>query len=553
VAIIVIAYLAYNTNIFKFHSPSHLTGDKTFDKKSIAVLPFINDSDDSSNVYIINGLMESILSHLQKIEDLRVVSRTSVEKYRNNPKTISDIGEELNVKYVIEGSGQKIGDEILLSIQLIEASNDMHLWSRQYTRDTKDIFKLQQEIAKLIADEINVIITPEEEARINKIPTDNMEAYDYYLKGRELYYEENYEEALTYYNKAIEEDSTFAIAYASAAISYFFIDFPKSERRYSDKINNYADKALLFDPKSEMSLIAKALYYYNTGEYELAVPHLEKAREYNPNSALVNNTLADLYARFIPNTAKYLEYALKGIQIDIGSQDSVTTSFTYLHLSNALAQTGFIGEAQHYIQKSLAYYPENIYSSYLQAYILYAKNRDLLQLQQLLANTLIKDTTRLDVLHEVGKSFYFTREYDKAYQYYRRFINITEAQQLNIFQYEYAKIGFVLEKVGRMEESRRYFNEFKEFAEQDQSIYKNLLLSSYYSYMNEKQKALEHLELFSQEENIQYWFIVFEDVDPIYDNIRGLPEFIRIHKIIQEKFWENHSMIKSSLKEEGLI
>ena len=133
-------------------------------EKSIAVLPFKNDSNDSTNIYIINGLMESILENLQKIEDLRVISRTSVEKYRNNPRTSPEIARELNANYLVEGSGQKIGDQILLNIQLIEAVTDRHLLAKRYKRETDDIFELQQEVARSIAGEIEAIITPEEAA-----------------------------------------------------------------------------------------------------------------------------------------------------------------------------------------------------------------------------------------------------------------------------------------------------------------------------------------------------------------------------------------------------
>ncbi len=105
-----------------------------------------------------------------------------------NPKLISEIAKELNVKYFIEGSGQKIGEQIMLSIQLIDAQNDQHLWSEQYNRETKDIFNLQMEIAKNIAYQIEVIITPEEEERIDKVPTENLVAYDYFLKGQELFF-----------------------------------------------------------------------------------------------------------------------------------------------------------------------------------------------------------------------------------------------------------------------------------------------------------------------------------------------------------------------------
>src|SRR5690606_34887147 len=143
-------------------------GIAVIQEKSIAVLPFKNDSNDSSNVYLVNGLMESTLNNLQQINGLRVVSRTSVEKYRNGTKSIPEMAEELNVSYFVEGSGQKIGDRILLNIQLIEASTDRHLWTKQYRREMRDVFGLQQEIARDIAGKIEVRITPEEAERIGK-------------------------------------------------------------------------------------------------------------------------------------------------------------------------------------------------------------------------------------------------------------------------------------------------------------------------------------------------------------------------------------------------
>jgi TolB-like protein len=308
-------------------------------EKSIAVLPFIDDSNDPSNVHIINGLMESILNNLQNIEELRVISRRSVEKYRDTPKTIPEIARELNVNYFIEGSGQKIGDNILLNIQLIEAPTDRHLWAEQYNRKAEDIFNLQMEIAKNVADKIEVIITPEVEERINKVPTKNLEAYDLFLKGLDLFHKggpDNWNEAIGFYQKALEHDNEFARAYAGIAIAYYFLDIFQAEKKYTDQINNYADKALLFDSQLPQSLIAKALYYMNSGESESALSYLEKALEYNPNSALVINILSDFYANYDPDTEKYLEYALKGIRLDIATNDSVTTSYIYLHLSNAL-------------------------------------------------------------------------------------------------------------------------------------------------------------------------------------------------------------------------
>ena len=525
-------------------------------EKSIAVLPFKNDSNDSTNVYIINGLMESILTNLQNINDLRVISRTSVEKYRVNPKTIPEISKELNVNYFVEGSGQKIGDQILLNIQLIDASTDKHLWAEQYKRNTEDIFELQQEVAKNIADKIEVIITPEEAARIDKNPTSNLVAYDYFLKGLDQLYKgnpEGWEAAIPLFKKAIEHDAKFSRAYADIAISYYSLDAPQLEKQYTAMINDYADKALSFDSKSPQGLIAKAMFYMNNAQHEMAAPYLEKALQYHPNSALVIGFLSDYYARYEPNTEKYLEYALKGIQLDIAAHDSITASFVYLHVSNAFIQSGFIKEAEEHINRSLDYNPENLFSEYVRAYILYAKNRDLAQTKELLIKTYQKDSTRMDVLQEVAKICYYMRDYKAASQHYKKYTAIKKLYKLEMFPSEDAKIAVVWDKIGMKAESDALFNTYLGYAENDRSIYKDLSIAMYHSYKGDTQKALEHLKLFSQQDNYHYWTILFLEIDPLVDTLKELPEFQQLMDAIEKKFWEMHEKIKGSLEGKKLL
>ena len=164
----IIPFMAIVAGIFFYNqgwinsSPDDINTSKELSDKSIAVLPFINDSGDSSNIYIINGLMEAILNNLQKINDLRVISRTSTERYRGSGKSMPEIAKDLNVRYLVEGSGQKLGEHILLNVQLIDAVSDSHIWSQQFERETSDIFNIQIEVAKSIADEIQVIIRPDE-------------------------------------------------------------------------------------------------------------------------------------------------------------------------------------------------------------------------------------------------------------------------------------------------------------------------------------------------------------------------------------------------------
>ena len=550
--LIVVAVLVYpkifNNSVVENRTPKL--------EKSIAVLPFINDSNDAENVYIVNGVMESILNNLQQIEDLSVISRTSVEKYRNNPISIPEISKELDVSYFVEGSGQKIGDEILLNIQLIEAATDKHLWSQQFRRNAKDIFALQQEVAKQIADKIEVIITPEEIARIEKVPTENLTAYDYFLRGTNLLYKGNREdliESIPYFKKAIEYDNEFALAYADVAIAYFYLDALQAEKAYSEQIKEYADKALLYDSKSPQSLLSKALYYMNIEEYELAVPYLEKALEYNPNEAFVINTLSNFYAQYKPDTEKYLQYALKGVQLNIAAYDSVTTSFIYLHLSNALAQSGFVPEAEKYINKSLQYSPDNLFSEYLKAYILYAKNKNLEETKDLLITAYNKDLSRMDILQEIGKMYYYMRDYKNSFTYYSKFIEMKEAQQLSIYDSEYGKISIVYDKMGMKPEAENYFNAYFEYAKEDESLYKDLSLAAYYAYIDSTEQSLEYLKLFTEEDNYHYWTLLFLEIDPMVDNLQEIPEFKRLVEKIKMKFWKNHDEIQVSLEKKGLI
>ncbi|PIB35967.1 hypothetical protein BFP72_11455 [Reichenbachiella sp. 5M10] len=525
-------------------------------EKSIAVLPFKNDSNDSTNLYLINGLMESTLNNLQKIKELKVVSRTSVEKYRASTKTVAEIAAELPVSYFVEGSGQKIGDRIQLNIQLIEAASDRHLWSKRYVRQVGDIFELQQEIAKNIAAEIRVIITPEEESRIAQAPTDNLEAYDFYLKGVESLNKGNTQgvtEAVMYLEQALELDQEFGLAYAYLAFSYYYMDIYQTDKKHVKELSSAADKALLYSPNDPSSLIAKAYYFVQIKSYELAVPYLERALAYSPNSAQIINTLSDFYTNYIPNTAKYLQYALKGLQVNVEVKDSVTTSYIYLHVSNALIQNGFVEEANRYIDVSLDYNPENYYSNYVRAFIRCAETRDLEETVDLLLIELEKDTTRMDILQEIAKLNYYQKEYAMAEKYYDRFIRLRDAKGLDIYRHESLKIGDVFSRMGRVEEGERYVEVFREYAEQDHSMYQPLSMTAYHAYRGDTAQALEYFREFAEQDDFQYWILLFLKSDPVMESLFENPEFVQVYEQMNEGFWRHHEVLRNTLVEEGLM
>jgi TolB-like protein/AraC-like DNA-binding protein len=525
-------------------------------EKSIAVLPFKNESNDSLNLYFVNGLMESALNNLQKIGDLRVISRTSVEKYRNTNKGIPEIAEDLNVNYLVEGSGQRVGDQVLLNIQLIEASSDRPIWVEQYNREVGDVFALQNEVAKKIAAAIQAIVTPAELKQIEKLPTENLLAYDYYLQALDLYYnrtKEGLEKAILLFEKAIENDEQFALAYAHIAISYYYLDLIQKQKQYNEQINNYADKALLYDSKSDISLIAKALYYMYNEEYRLALPHLEKALEYNPNSSAVVQLLSMLYASHIPDTGKALKYALMGVQLDIGANDSIGKSYIYLSLSNALVQNGFPEEALSYINKSIDLYPENSYAPWLKTLILFAENSDIEQTKKVLIQEWKKDTTRLDIMQDVAKFNFYQEDYEGAFFYYKKFVTAKERYGLDIFPQEDLKIGKVYEKMGLNEKASDFFNAYAAYCEKDQSIYKSMSLVMKYVNEGKNDEAIEQLKVFATQDNYMYWVLVFMEIDPLLKPLKSHPEFEGVIKKIKDRFWENQKKLRKSLEEKGLI
>lgn len=525
-------------------------------ENSIAVLPFKNESADSTNLYFVNGLMESALNNLQKIEDLRVISRTSVEKYRKTDKGIPEIAEELHVNYLVEGSGQRVGNQVLLNVQLINTSTDTPIWVKQYNREVEDVFELQNDVAKKIADAITAVITPAELEQIEKKPTENLLAYDYYLKALDPYYsrsEEGLEKAISLFEKAIEQDSEFALAYANIAISYYYLDIFQKQKRYTDLINNYADKALLYDSKSDVSLISKALYYMHTEEYRLALPHLEKALVYNPNSANVVQLLSRLYAIHIPNTAKYLTNALKGAQLDVATNDSLGQSFIYLDLSNAFAQSGFTLEAMKYVNKSLDYNPNNLYAPHLKAFIEYAMDENLEQLKKTLEKEFEKDSTRLDILQDIGKLHYIEEDYQGAFTYYHKFVEARKKFNWGIYPHEDIKIGLVYQKMGFEEQANEFFEGYSEYLESDKSIYKSASKAVKYAYEGKVDQGIEQLKLFALQDHYQYWILLFLEKDPLIKLMKTHPDYEGTMQKINERFWENHSKLKKTLEDNELI
>jgi TolB-like protein len=212
---------------------TNLSEKRAILEKSIAVIPFIDDSPNKDNEHIFNGLMEELIIKLQSIKDLKVPGRTSVEQYRNNLKAIPEIVKELGVNYIVEGSGQKYGNQFIIRVQLLEGATGMHLWGESIEQEivsVEDITGIQSRLANSIAGELEAIITPEEKQLIEIIPTTSLTAYELYQKGQEEYWKyysnrtkgEALARAEERYRLALEFDPAFAKAYTGLAWIYWF-------------------------------------------------------------------------------------------------------------------------------------------------------------------------------------------------------------------------------------------------------------------------------------------------------------------------------------------
>ena len=208
-----------------------------------------------------------------------------------------------------------------------------------------------------------------------------------------------------------------------------------------------------FDPKSGESLIAKGLSHAYKKEYAMAAPYLEKALEYNPGSGLVIHFLTEFYHMHVPNTSKYVEYALEGARLENPSSDSVTAAFKYFHLANALVMAGFREEAELYIDKSLAFNPNYGFAHSVKGFIQFVKNKDIKRARERLMAEFKRDSTRLDVVQQLGQLSYFLKDYEKSHFYYDLFLKMKEGMGLDILKERNLEIGFVFAKMGNSKKS----------------------------------------------------------------------------------------------------
>lgn len=273
-------------------------------EKSIAVLPFANFSDDPANSFFADGIQDDVLTNLAKISDLKVISRTSVMAYRGQAHNVREIGKTLNVATILEGSVRREGKRVRINVQLIDAANDRHLWAQVYDRELTDVFAIQSELAQEIASALKATLSRGEQERIERKPTQNSDAYLLYLEAHEIFgrpdrHHDDVARVESLYEKAIQLDPTFALAYArlSQVESWMFYAIEPLPAR-AQKARDAAGEALRLQPDLPESHLAMGyVNYYVDRDYDAALNELATARAGLPNDAGVFRAMAAIQRR----------------------------------------------------------------------------------------------------------------------------------------------------------------------------------------------------------------------------------------------------------------
>jgi len=526
-------------------------------EKSIAVLPFRNDSPSDSNAYFINGVMEEILNNLQKIKDLRIISRTSVEQYRNTSKSIPQIAKELDVNYIVEGSGQRYGSAFRLNVQLIRARKENYLWGEIYEQNIsrpRDIVNVQSSIAQSIVSELRGTITPQEKLQIEKVPTANLTAYDFYQKGLEEFSNfwidvtntNSLLKAENLFSKALEADPKFAKAIVGKAEVFWNKHSYMNRENILDTVLTMADLAISYDDKIAEAYVIKGWCYDDYGMYDKALKEYSKAIELNPNNWKAYYGLANLY--YFEDPVISLENLHKAVSLTHGSTEMPTL---LRYIGGELLVTGFIEKASEYFSR--AFYLDGdsaIYLSCLGGIEQNQGNYD--KALEYYNKAYIIKRNYTDVLNNLSLICQIIGKYDESLRWYK------ELELQNSLNFNLHRAGYAYLKNGLNDEGDNYINKHIEYCNtvlstgrrSDIISYTHYDLAGINAFRGDKKKAYQHLRMFSKVENCYLYMLTLMKDDPMLSAIRTEPEFLQILDVMTTKYAKVHEDVGKWLQKQ---
>lgn len=540
--------------------------------KSIAVLPFQNDSSDEDNEYFINGLMESITNSLCKIEDLIVSSRASVEHFRDTAVPIPEVAEFLNVNYLLMGSLQKYGDHIRLTLKLID-KDGRQLWSKQYyevIKGTEDDYDLQSEIAQQVASELHASLTPEEVQIIERIPTANIRALGLYRKGRDEHMKymlnnsdmEALRKASVLYRSALKEDSSFGQAYIGLALAIHDSFWAENwmNRKFSqdeiqqcrDSILYLANTALYYDQNLEEAYLVRGNCYEGMKEYYKALEEYNKALQINPNFSQAYNARSEIMFYQKEDWFGGLENKLRALELERGD-----LQFQFLsRLGDFYEMMGFSDKAMDVYSQILSVTGDSATYYYDMAGTAYCE-RNWTKRLDWFKKSLEFDPDQVKPYIAIADSYFKLGNVDSACQY--TFLAMDkgtaskDAIELDFFAYTaLLQNGRIDEANQTMDRLADYLMNLLELNEGDRDIYL-LVLADIFCNKNQYEKAMDYLKQVDSHALKPLWYIIelerFKDHEVIWAD----QEFQLIRNAVTSRWQGEHEKVRIWMDNNGLL
>jgi TolB-like protein/Tfp pilus assembly protein PilF len=509
-------------------------------ERSIAVLPFTNDSPDKENEYFCNGMMEEILTQLQKIKELRVKARTSVERYRNPDKDIKEIGHELGVSLILEGSVRKMGDDIRITAQLIEVKSGNHLWAEIYNgKYTKEIFEFQSNVAKKVAASLNAVITPKEVKRLEKKPTTDMLAYDLCAKGEGMTVKWNntsdnlyWKLALNLYNRALEVDPEYVGALSGKCWLYRMVGKHDSSRICAKRI-------MEIDPESWEGPAGLGSYYMALGKYDSAFIYWQKSIDLGPNEQWAYGGMGELLFQNKNEILKGLSCFQKAYDLGGNSDAWINNDISWVY-----TQIGDYPKGLKYVSNALSLSSECFFITEY-GYVLSVQGKYDEALHDLDS---ICSITECEPTCDFMRFYIYTslKEFEKAEKYYNKAVNSGYKSIVDFDIY----LAYLYKETGRKNKAisvlnnliKREENELKGNNSGTELKVTKLNLAAAWAMLDENKKALYYLSELEKTGLFEYPCTLGSVP---FDNLRNDPEF----KAIVKRIGDNRSATRQKIRE----
>ena len=510
----VILLLGMGLSYFLFRSPSRT---KT---TSIAVLPFKNLNSGEESEFFSDGITEDIINQLSKIRELRVMSRPAVMRYKKTDKTLQEIGKELNVGSILTGTVRRQGDDLRISAALIDPTTEQQIWGDVYEKKVAQVFEIQNEVAKQIASTLKTNLTPNEEQNVTKQQTGNIEAYTYYLKGREYYYryhKEDNENAIKLFKKALELDPNYALAYAGLGDAYGQrvqrFGFPSS---WIDSSIAAGEQSVTLDPTLAEGYKALALGYQQMGKLTAALENYKKSVDLNPNYYPAVANIGSAYES-VGRPDEALPWAKKAIAID------PTNPVTLVNVGAIYFDLGEDAKSRSYLKRALELQPDLTNANLLLAVMeLLDGHKDQAIARSLSLLKAVPDEPSPLLL--AGTAYFYSGDFSEAQKYFEKELAMTAPESNS-----YNQLAVIYAKLGREKDAQKMLDlniqeTLKWLGRGDEGPDSRMSLAVSYKLKGNDREAYRWLH-----ESIKAGWNAyrFAAVDPEFDNFRKDKEFVQ--------------------------